>query len=316
MLLQYLALLLFHVALAAKDNDYYFPGFVNPNTEYPMYWKDSINVLQDIDQFEALYIRYHHCVWSKYGSRYGSGEDYDDSDDENDNGCGGFGGEYYWYLGKTQCFKANAAYSLYGVLKGQKAIMKGGSYCHGDSFINSFFTTFGAESFAGPLGLGVDTANSYCTSTSEDGEQYKGSNDGNSGDNEEYADAQVDDDYLGDDYAYYDFNRFTSTGTGCSADKNFVTDFYSGAFCHGSNFNTTLNALTTFNEALRSFDCQQIYSSSSNGGGRRMEEDHNFEEMNPVQILSYSKSCSLTQYPEDCPGTLQRKAKGVSLARF
>lgn len=59
------------------DTDYYFPSFVNPNTNNEMYWKDSINVLQDLGQFESLHIKYHHCVWSKYGSRYGSGEDYD-----------------------------------------------------------------------------------------------------------------------------------------------------------------------------------------------------------------------------------------------
>ena len=50
------------VASAAKDSDYYYPGFTNPNTENKMYWKDSINVLQDLDQFETLYIKYHHCV--------------------------------------------------------------------------------------------------------------------------------------------------------------------------------------------------------------------------------------------------------------
>jgi hypothetical protein len=307
MLLQFLLVVLLRLASGAKDNDYYFPGFVNPNTEYAMYWKDSINILQDLDQFESIYITYHHCVWSKYGSRYGTGEDYDDNseDNDNDNGCGGWGGEYYWYLGKTQCFKANAAYSLYGVLKGQKAIMKHDSYCHVDSYINSFFTTFGAESFAGPLGLGVDTANSYCTSQSQDGKQYGNSNDNGSGDNgDEYADAQVDDDYLGDDYVFYEFDQFTSTGTGCSADGDFVSDFYTGAFCHGSNYNKTLDPMTSFNQALRSFDCKQIYSASSNGGGRRTEEeDYNFEEMDPIQILSFSKSCSLAQYPEDCPGT-------------
>ena len=49
-------------ALADKDTDFYYQGFVNPNTKYEMYWKDSINVLQDLDQFSALYIQYHGCV--------------------------------------------------------------------------------------------------------------------------------------------------------------------------------------------------------------------------------------------------------------
>ena len=46
-----------------KDSDYYFPGFTNPLVDSSqMYWKDSINVLQDLDKFEALYVKYHHCV--------------------------------------------------------------------------------------------------------------------------------------------------------------------------------------------------------------------------------------------------------------
>ena len=49
-------------AMADKDTDFYYPGFVNPNTQHAMYWKDSYNVLQDLSQFSALYIEYHGCV--------------------------------------------------------------------------------------------------------------------------------------------------------------------------------------------------------------------------------------------------------------
>jgi hypothetical protein len=62
LLLILLLLLLPTQSEAAKDNDYYFPGFTNPNTNNKMYWKDSIGVLQDLDQFEYLYVAYHHCV--------------------------------------------------------------------------------------------------------------------------------------------------------------------------------------------------------------------------------------------------------------
>jgi len=184
-----------------KDSDYYYPGISNPNTKEKMYWKDSINVLQDLDQFEALYIKYHGCVWTKYGTRYGSGQNYDeqgqdedDADDENDNGCGGWGGEYFWYMGRTQCFKANAAYSLYGVLKGES---EGSNPCKKKTYINSFFTTFGVESFAGPLGLGIDYANSQCTA--QEPEEGQGG-----GGNEDYYEyAAADDDYLDDNFEFH-----------------------------------------------------------------------------------------------------------------
>jgi len=320
-----------NMARAAKDTDYYYPGFINPNTDNKMYWKDSVNVLQDLDQFESLYITYHHCVWSKYGSHYGTGEDYDEDDDEDeedDNGCGGWGGEYYWYMGRTQCFKANVAYTLYGVLKGDDPKMRGGSFCHKDTYINSFFTTFGAESFAGPMGLGVDSANSYCISSNAqnyngNGQQQNGGSQDNQGD---YEDAQADDDYVGDDYVYREYDSYVSSGTGCSAEGDFVLDTYNGAFCHGANYNSTYDYLESYNAALRGFDCTQIYSASGGNNNnnndqdrrrRTNEEDMDFENMNMVSILSYSKTCSLSQYPKDCPDPYGKKrqfAKNIQRA--
>ena len=51
------------MASAAKDSDYYPPGMTNPNVQQKMYWKDAVNVLQDLDQFESLHILYHGCVY-------------------------------------------------------------------------------------------------------------------------------------------------------------------------------------------------------------------------------------------------------------
>ena len=50
------------ISLAEKDSDYYPPGVSNPNMRQKMYWKDAVNVLQDLDQFESLHILYHGCV--------------------------------------------------------------------------------------------------------------------------------------------------------------------------------------------------------------------------------------------------------------
>ena len=57
-----LAVTFWTLALGYQDTDFYYQGFVNPNTENPLYYKDSYNVLQDLGQFSALYIRYHGCV--------------------------------------------------------------------------------------------------------------------------------------------------------------------------------------------------------------------------------------------------------------
>jgi len=186
--------------------------------------------------------------------------------------------------------------------EGGSTSKKKGSYCHAGTYINSFFTTFGVESFAGPMGLGVDTANSYCTSNAEGG--------GDGGENQNYQDVAADDDYLNDDYQYYNYGQYSSYGTGCSVAGKFVTDSYDGAFCHGSNYKETLNTLDSFNEAMESFECTQIYSASGSNNQderRTEEEEYDFEEMDAVKILSFSKSCSLSQYPQDCPDPYGKK---------
>jgi hypothetical protein len=57
-----LAVALSPSAFAVKDSNFYYQDFVNPNIKNEMYWKDSVNVLQDLDQFSALYIKHHGCV--------------------------------------------------------------------------------------------------------------------------------------------------------------------------------------------------------------------------------------------------------------
>lgn len=314
-----LAGLIVCLTAADKDSDYYPPGMANNNVKSAMYWKDSINVLQDLDQFEALYIQYHGCVWSKYGSRYGSGEHYDeqqnaDNDDEEGevnglnqanygNGCGGSGGEHFWYMGRTQCFKGNVAYSLYGIIKNDSRSLQG-SPCQKARYINSFFTTYGVESFTGPLGLGTDDYNSQCTAVEPD----------DAGEVENYSSYQADDDYVDDNFYFYNWEAYSSYGIGCSAEGAFVQDSYKGAFCRGRKFVETVDTLDDFNAQLETMQCTQIYKSDGNKGynGKDYTDDDSsfeFDEMDAIEILSFSKSCSLRQYPLDCPDPFGLKKK-------
>ena len=245
----------------------------------------------------------------QFGRRYGNGQNYDEQgqdapdDDYPENGCGGFGGEYFWYMGRTQCFKANVAYSLYGVLKSDSSASSDSSVCNKHTYINSFFTTFGPESFTGPLGLGVDTINSYCNTDQEPENMYLNADD-----------VAADDDYLDDGYLFYDYKSFTSYGTGCAKDGSFVTDSYSGAFCHGKNYQSTRDTLSDFNAQLRGMECTQIYSDGAEAEVYDMENQdddggHDFEEMDAINLLTFSKSCSLRQYPNDCPDPYGLKKK-------
>jgi hypothetical protein len=48
---------------ASKDSySYYANGISNPNANDKMYWREGYNVLEDLDQFAALYVTYHSCA--------------------------------------------------------------------------------------------------------------------------------------------------------------------------------------------------------------------------------------------------------------
>jgi hypothetical protein len=51
------------VVVSEKDNNYYPPGYSNPNVNKAMYWRDSVNVLQDLSGFDKLYVKYHSCAY-------------------------------------------------------------------------------------------------------------------------------------------------------------------------------------------------------------------------------------------------------------
>ena len=50
-------------AKAAQDTAYY-PGYSNPNLDEEYYYREAVNVLQDIaaGEFSELYIKFHGCV--------------------------------------------------------------------------------------------------------------------------------------------------------------------------------------------------------------------------------------------------------------
>ena len=147
-----------------RDSSFYRPGFLNPALKDPLFHKSAKSVLEDLDNFKALYIKYENCAWSLYGQPYAEkrgGEDVGVEDGGAFLGCGaGDGGDEYWYMGRTPCFRAQAAFSLYGIPKDHMDISLSGSKCHKATFINSFFTTLGVEALAVPLGVDTTYGNS------------------------------------------------------------------------------------------------------------------------------------------------------------
>ena len=256
--------------------------------------------------------------WSPYGNG-AENKDYYQCADGNANE------EKIWYMGRTQCFRANTAFSLYGTLKGSNA-----NGCSKQTFINSFFTEYGTESFFNALQMaGRDrrrlqegendlSVSSYCSYTAP---------------NDDTVLYNTDDHYYSEenaqDHHQLNYSSFTSYSTGCVNGK-YVTQTFQGAFCHQENVVGTTDTLSDFNSYVSTnLDCVQIYDGSDNDGegdeDYEAPADDDGEQQNDqganiddaLDLLYYSYPCSVRQYPDECPdpyGLLHRYTNGLERA--
>jgi hypothetical protein len=286
---------------------------------FQSYQSDPLNLLRGIEdgEYEQIYIQYHHCVWSEFASG---------DDDGEDTGCNGDGDEDNpWYMGNTQCYRANVAYSLYGVRSGDDVP---DNACRRHYYINSFFTTNGMDYFGNSLGLeNYGDATSQCTladdGNGDEDQEEDGDNKARQHNGQLYPNAQ-------------------SYTTYCSSGK-FVTAMFSGAYCTGKGDLETLNGLDDLNDELDQLDCVLAYSvddgnnadendddennandndadeedadadadendadeEGADENGRRLEEEEDKDEENEGKdlwdLLSYSSTCSILEYPKGCP---------------
>jgi hypothetical protein len=180
-------------------------------------------------------------------------------------------------MGYTHCFRANAAYSLYGILKGNDD-----NGCTSGTYINSFFTNYGVDAFEPVMeAAGIfseENEDSYSA------ECQDGDDDGNDADGGGYGG--------GTSYANKGDNMgSTSYGMSCH-DGQFVTKKFHGRYCDGKDEIEVTNLLESFNEAIEQVECVQVYSGSNDDNG-----DDNIAS----ELLSSSKACSLREYPSQCP---------------
>lgn len=248
----------FVLVSADRDSNLHYGTFSNPNTKYSHYWASATNVLDDLSMFSLLYVKYGGCAWSLNG--------------EGSNNCGQFSSsDEQWWGNMAECRSSNIAYSLYGTLKTDSSIIKG---CRKSTFINSFFTYDGLNSF-------VDAAKKKVSISDEDYtcEQYSADDDVN---DDGRRQRRLSDSGSGDNELY--------TTLGCSANRKFTVDAFNGDSCHGSNYAQTIDTLDEFNDSLENkFDCVLIYSSW-----------RNLDRATP--LLSNSTVCSVFgEYQDFCP---------------
>lgn len=209
---------------------------------------------------------------------FSSWSEADDGDDGNACGYQEADDEQTWYMGLAPCYRANAAYSLYGILKGEKD-----TGCNAKTYINSFFTTQGIETFTDYM--------QYAGSTFS-----AGNDDGYAGGVSSVCAAEDNGEGYDDGYEYSHGDNtgvaYSSYAVGCSAEGAYVEKSFSGQYCTESSGSKVTNDLETFNDDTSKIQCTSIYSStqSNDDGGAT-----------PVGILATSRSCSVLEYPATCP---------------
>lgn len=294
---------------ARADQDDMNASIDKAKKKFQSYQSDPVDLIRGIEagEYEQIYVQYHSCVWSEFVN-----DDDDDGDEEGgkESGCNGNGDgeDDPWYMGNTQCYRANVAYSLYGVRATEDDNEIPKNACRKRYYINTFFTNNGMDYFGNLLGLEYyGDATSQCT-LSDDG---NGNDDGSQdeGDNNSYQhNAQL----------YPNAKSYT---TYCASGQ-FVTAMFSGAYCTGKGDLETVNTLTDLNGELDAADCILAYSADDYNGdddnsgdenenGRRLEEegegDEDEEEEEEEEdrdiwdLLSYSNTCSILEYPKGCP---------------
>lgn len=249
---------------------------------------DSSTVLQDLSKYSKLYVTYQNCAWSPYV----------DVDGDGGNACGveGDGDSSNWYMGLTECFRSNVAFSLYGIVKGNED--KG---CNKKTFINSYFTTSGIETFTNYLataGVSFTAAEEGASEISSDCEAGQNENGEN---NENNAVDYNANNVKSNMYA-------SSYGVGCTdTDKGFAMKKFAGAYCDERSAVEVTDTFATFNSEIGSVQCIAIYSETAavaedaeEGEGEAAEQQEQ-DGASAVGLLTYSKACDINLFPSKCP---------------
>ena len=211
------------------------------------------------------------CRWSEYGI--------DDHDDDGENRDG----DEDWYQGRTLPFRANVAYSLYGVLKGQFRINK----CSKATYINTFVTFMGADALLNTIGrhgLGNDDDAGY-------GNAYCGQMDAA----DVYYDRALESGDNNDD-------SLVSTTMGCALNSDkFVMAIFGDGYCDGNKFMNVTDGMRSYNRAMKGARCEKIWD---NGSARYTGDD----------LLRGSSSCDTSYYGNRCPDPYGRKKRYARMA--
>ncbi|KAL3771445.1 hypothetical protein ACHAWO_009108 [Cyclotella atomus] len=295
---------------AADSNNYNLQKVINQEPD---------SILESLSQYSKLYISvpkhsshmlgngYGNCVWSECGL----------DDQTDDMRMGDYrDGDGRWYRFRTQSFCANAAYSLYGVKKGE---ISGGG-CNKKHFMNSFFTYDGADNLLKAVGVTPDRYYDY----NGGGERRRlqgqdgGDDDGNQKEPVEHdygnANCVQLDNYQANNnnnnnqeenegmrrfLQSNDVNEGYSSSLGCDSKGNYIIAAFQGGNCNGNYFLDSIDSMDDYNDEFDNIGCHEIFSNSGS-------EDYTNEAI--YTLLRDSWACDTKLYPHACPDPYGEKA--------
>lgn len=274
------------------------------------WYGDPSSILEDLGEFSAIYVKAHGCVWSEYGI-----DNFDDDGENRD-------GDEDWYQGRTTPFRANVAYSLYGIKKGffnYRLINK----CAKATYINTYVTFMGADALLQSLGRTVEdvdysngddgdgSGHTSCAETDSDSvnwpEGFVYSNDDDDGGNRRLSEEER---HLSEEERRLSSGSgdedTLSTTLGCAVDTgSFVMAVFGDGYCSGGSFiNTTADDVSSYNNAMSSVTCEQVDLGSYNNDDT---DDYNYYGMS--SLLESSSSCDSSYYGDRCPDPYGKKAQ-------
>jgi hypothetical protein len=194
-------------------------------------------------------------------------------------------------MGSTECFRANVAWSLYGILNGKEDVG-----CTRKTYINSFFTTSGVESFTQAL---YNSGVSFQSNSNAENDYPGGAT---SQCTSQASNNNADDSQSVSHNQKYG-TGYSSSGLGCYK-NSFVIKLYNGPFCNSQDELKISDKMTNFNTDLQKATCVPIYSAE---GG----------DSSGLDVLYYSSACSIREFPDSCPdphGKLARYARADATA--
>jgi hypothetical protein len=267
---------------------------------------DASDVLNNLNNYEKLYVSYQNCAWAPYGDQ-GNNNNNNNNNKNNNNGnaCGVQGNNNnYWYMGMTECLRAQVAYSLYGVKKGEED--KG---CGKGTFINSFFTTGGLEYFVESMataGVSFSEADDQADITSDCQQVQNNNNNGRKVAEQENVDYTANNQKINE--------GASSMGVGCS-DKSFALKTYQGAYCDSLSGSEVSDAMSTFNKEISQAQCIVIYDASAAAAAQddgNNQNNNNNNDGSALTVLQYSQACDVRMFPKQCPDPYGKIHKAVS----